>query len=173
VRRGAFPGTFNPPTVAHLAVAEAAREHHRLDRVDLVISRRPLAKAPAEQPAFEQRVEVVRRLAVRLGWLHVVVSELQLIADLAHGYDLVIMGADKWHQIHDVAFYDHSPAARDAALARLPALAVVPRAGFAIPDEVALDVDPAHLDVSSTRARSGEHDLMVPEALDSGLWHRP
>ena len=25
MRRGAFPGTFNPPTVAHLAVAEAAR----------------------------------------------------------------------------------------------------------------------------------------------------
>jgi len=51
-------------------------------------------------------------------------------------------------------------------------VAVVPRSGFAIPPEVALDVDPAHLDVSSTRARSGEHDLMVPEALDSGLWHR-
>ncbi len=35
---GVYPGTFNPLTVAHLAVADAARRQCGLDRVDLVIS---------------------------------------------------------------------------------------------------------------------------------------
>ena len=40
--RAAYPGSFDPLTIAHLGIAEAAREHHDLDRVDLVISvRRP------------------------------------------------------------------------------------------------------------------------------------
>ena len=33
---------------------------------------------------------------------------------------MCVIGADKWHQLHDLAFYDGSEAARDAALARLP-----------------------------------------------------
>src|SRR6185436_14384082 len=43
-RRGAYPGTFNPPTVAHLAVALAARSQCGLDRVELVLSEVPLGK---------------------------------------------------------------------------------------------------------------------------------
>jgi len=170
VRRAAFPGTFNPPTVAHVAVADAARTAHGLDRVDWIVSRDPLGKEAVAHPTLDERVEVLERIADRLGWLGVVVSDARLIADLAHGYDVVLMGADKWHQIHDVDFYDGSPAARDAALARLPTVAVVPRAGFDVPVALALDVDAAHLDVSSTRARAGEADLMAPEARESRLW---
>ena len=33
---------------------------------------------------------------------------------------MCVIGADKWHQLHDLGFYDGSEAARDAALARLP-----------------------------------------------------
>jgi nicotinic acid mononucleotide adenylyltransferase len=176
VTTGVFPVSFNPPTVAHLAIADAARTQHGLDRVDLVVSRVPLGKEVVERPTLDERIDVLRRIGERLPWLGVVVSDLRLIADLAAGYDVVIMGADKWHQIHDVSFYDHSSAARDAALARLPRIAVVPRAGLDlpldVPHDLALDVDPAHLDVSSTRAREGAHDLMAPEARDSGLWLR-
>lgn len=168
----AFPGSFNPPTVAHLAAADAARVRHGLERVDLIISRRPLAKDAADRPTLDERIAVLERIAARLGWLGVVVSDRQLVADLAEGYDVVIMGADKWHQIHDLTFYDDSPATRDAAVARLPTVAVLPRAGFDVPAELRLDLDPAHAEVSSTRARAGEYDLMVPEAVASGLWHR-
>ena len=84
-----------------------------------------------------------------------------------------LLSVPAWAQTADLPpLRPLSMVSAEAALARLPSVAVVPRSGFAIPPEVALDVDPAHLDVSSTRARSGEHDLMVPEALDSGLWHR-
>ncbi len=46
MRRGAYPGSFNPPTVAHLAIADAARRRLGLDRVDLIISRDALGKHP-------------------------------------------------------------------------------------------------------------------------------
>jgi len=34
---GCYPGSFNPPTIAHLAVADAARRQAGLDSVDLVL----------------------------------------------------------------------------------------------------------------------------------------
>jgi len=167
---GVFPGTFNPPTTAHLAIAGAAREQHGLDRVDLVVSRRPLGKDHVERPTLDERVDVLRQIADRLGWLGVTVSDRQLIADLAQGYDVVVMGADKWHQIHDPAFYDDSSADRDAALARLPRIAVVRRAGLEVPADLLLEIDAEHHEVSSTLARSGRIDVMVREARESGLW---
>jgi hypothetical protein len=89
------------------------------------------------------------------------VSDRRLIADLAEGYDVCVLGADKWHQLHDPAFYA-SGAARDAALARLPQLAVAPRAGVESPGPgaglVVLDLDPTFHEVSSTAVRAGRHD---------------
>jgi hypothetical protein len=73
----------------------------------------------------------------------------------------------------DPAWYG-SVAARDAALARLPTVLLAERAGTVLPalpvDVVVLDVDPAHAEVSATRARAGEVDLMAPAARASGLW---
>jgi len=173
-RTGVFPGTFNPPTVAHLAIAERTVELHGLERVDLAVSRRPLGKASADRPTFEERIEVLTSIGRRLGWLGVVVSDRQLIADLAEGYDLVIMGADKWQQIHELQFYNGSPADRDAALGRLPEVVVAPRADLDVPGDLRIDLDPAHRDVSSTLARQGRLDLMAPEAAEfaraTGAW---
>jgi hypothetical protein len=171
VRIGCYPGSFDPPTVAHVAVAEAARAAHRLDRVDLVVSRVPLGKDVVVRPTLDERVAVLEALATRLGWLAVVVSDRRLIADLAEGYDVVIMGADKWAQVRDPAFYDGSAEARDAAVARLPEVALAPRGS----DEVGgLTIAAEHRHVSSTAARAGARDLMVPEArefdLRTGAW---
>ena len=171
VRVGCYPGSFDPPTIAHVAVAEAARDAHRLDRVDLVVSRVPLGKAVVVRPTLEERIEVLERLAARVGWLGVVVADLQLVADLAEGYDVVIMGADKWAQVRDPTFYGGSTAARDAAVARLPDVALAPRGH----DEVGvLAVAPEHRHVSSTAARAGALHLMVPEARElderTGAW---
>lgn len=172
-RVGAFPGSFNPPTVAHLAVAEAVLTQHRLDRVDLIVSREPLAKSVATYPTLEDRVRVLGSIADRLGWLGVVVSDDRLIADMALGYDVVVMGADKWHQIHDRSFYESDDHLRDS-LDRLPTIAVVPRAGHEVPEGLTLDIDPAHRLTSSTMARGGRIDLMAPEAAAharaTGAW---
>lgn len=175
---GVYPGSFNPPTVAHLAIAEAARTQHRLDRVVLSVSRSALAKETVDHPRFEHRIEVLEASVARVDWLSVRVTELQLLADIAEGFEVLVVGADKWWQIQDPVWYDHDPAARDAAMARLPTLAVVPRDDLDVPDEVRLIVPDGRTEgVSSTRARAGEIDLMTPAAgtfaQRTGAWVDP
>ena len=46
------------------------------------------------------------------------------------GYDVVIIGADKWAQVVDPAWYGGSVDARDAAVARLPRVLVGPGTPF-------------------------------------------
>lgn len=168
--RAAFPGSFNPPTVAHLAMAEAALRQCDVERVDLVVSRSPIDKEHVTKPTIDERIEVLRAVAGTRAWLGVVVTDARLLVDIAAGYDVLILGADKWEQVHDAAYYD-SPAARDAALAALPRLAVAPRLDHAVPEGATI-LDVAHHDVSSTAARAGARDLMLPEAVASRFWDR-
>jgi Cytidylyltransferase-like len=181
MRVGAYPGTFDPPTVAHLAIAEAAWRQGGLDRVDLVLSRSPLGKDPAV-PSFEHRVHVLHRVAASRPWLGVAVTDKRLITDVAAGYDAVIMGTDKWIQVCDPAWYGGLLEARDAALARLPPLLIVPRPGLehipARPENaLRLVVDESNAEVSSTLARAGRRDWMAPEAAAfdeaTGAWSQP
>jgi nicotinic acid mononucleotide adenylyltransferase len=161
---GVYPGSFDPLTVAHLAVAEAAVTHLGLERVDLAISVEALGKAHLDGDTVARRVEAIERVGARRPWLGVVLVEAQLIADIAQGYDVVVMGADKWAQVIDPRWYGDDPAARDAALARLPRVAVAPRAGAYVPEELLLPV-PEHLaDVSASAVRAGRLDWAAPES---------
>ena len=63
-RLGIFGGTFDPPHVGHLALAEWAREELRLDRVLFVPAGAPPHKPGARLAATEHRVAMTR-LAVR------------------------------------------------------------------------------------------------------------
>jgi nicotinate-nucleotide adenylyltransferase len=170
---GCYPGTFNPPTVAHLAVAEAAVRQAGLDRLDLVLSRVALGKEALARPTVDERQAVLAEVAATRPWLGVAVTDGRLIADVAAGYDVVVMGADKWAQVLDPAWYGGSVPARDAALARLPRALVAPRAGV-YPDGAELLDVPGHLhtvSASSVRAgRSGAGAWILPEAARSGLW---
>ena len=98
-RRGVYPGSFNPPTVAHLAIADAARHQHRLDEVVWVVSEAALAKENVDRPVLRHRLEVLEAVAETIPWLRIEVTTAQLLADIAVGFDLVVMGADKWQQI--------------------------------------------------------------------------
>ena len=176
-RRGVFPGSFNPPTIAHVAIALAAKHQLELDRVDLALSRHPLGKGTVVRPAFDDRVDILRRVAEAHAGLHVVVTDERLIADIAVGYDAVVMGADKWHQLHDPTFYN-SEDHRRLALARLPAVAVAPRSGLELPTGVrVLDLALPLTEVSSSEARAGARSLMAPEAAafdaTTGAWSDP
>jgi len=162
-RRGVFPGSFDPLTVAHLAIADAAREQGELDHLDFALSRAPLAKEHAEQHPVDARLAAIRRAAVTRPWLGAVATDAQLIVDIARGYDVVVMGADKWAQVRDPAWYEHDATRRDAALDALPRVLVVPRDGFGVVGAQTLTVDADHGAVSSTRARAGEHQLIAPE----------
>lgn len=148
----AFPGTFDPPTIAHLAVAEAAWRACAVERVDLVLSLDPIGKAAAS--ALERRLRALREVTEGIPWLGVAVTEARLIADVAAGYDVVVMGADKWVQVLDPGYHPDEDAWR-ASLERLPTVAVARRGQEPIPGDVlVLDVDLA--EVSSTAVRAGE-----------------
>jgi hypothetical protein len=184
MRTGVYPGTFNPPTIAHLAIAAAAREQRGLDRVVLVLSRRPIDKEHVERPTLEHRLAVLRAEADGSGgWLDVAVTEHRLLVDIARGYDVLVMGADKWAQVNDPRYYG-SVAARDAALAALPDLAIAPRASdvagagtVGVAPQHALAVAPEHEPVSSSAVRAGSHDWMSPAAAEfdrrTGAWSDP
>jgi hypothetical protein len=178
---GAYPGTFDPPTVAHLAVAEAALHQGGLDAVHLVVSRAPLGKSPSV-PSFDDRISVLAEVAASRPWLAVKVTDHRLIADVAAGYDAVVMGMDKWLQVVDPAWYGGSVMARDRAVASLPAVLVAVRTGTphqrVLPAGVRLlEVDPAHGPVSSSLVRAGRKEWMLEEAARfdtaTGAWSDP
>ena len=175
-RVGIYPGSFNPPTTAHLAVSEAARAQHRLDRVVWSVSRVALAKEDVDHPRFEHRLDVLEAVAADLPWLQIETTAAKLIVDIARGFDVLIMGADKWAQINEPHWYS-SPEARDAAIAALPDVAVAARPPHEVPARLVLRTEEHHHDVSSSKARAGAVDLMLPPASSfadlSGAWLDP
>jgi hypothetical protein len=169
-----YPGSFNPPTTAHLAIAAAAREQCNLDVVVLAHSHRVLGKDEVERPLFRHRIEVLEAVAASHDWLRADVTSAQLLVDIAAGFDVVIMGADKWFQIQEVSWYD-DVVHRDLSIARLPQVVVAPRHPLIVPPEVQLYL-PAHTidGISSTDARAGRLDVMADEARrfaeQTGAW---
>ena len=152
-----FPGSFDPLTVAHLAIADAAREQLQVDWVDLVVSRSPLGKKAAEQAPVSDRLAAIAAAAAHgRPWMRGVESKAKLVADIAEGYDFVVVGGDKALQLWDPRYYGRSEDKRDEAVARLPTIALAQRPGGVVPPGcVELDL-PDHLGaVSSTAVRSG------------------
>jgi hypothetical protein len=182
-RLAVYPGSFDPPTVAHLAIVEAALEHAA--RVRLVLSERALGKdVPSGGTTVDARREVLEAAMRPLAQVQVGVTAARLVVDIADeaGADAVVVGSDKWAQVVDPAWYGGSVEARDEVLARLPTVLLIPRAGGpATPrrtdlpaasgvEVVRLELPEALRSVSSTRARAGERDLMLEAAQTSGHW---
>lgn len=170
LRLGCYPGSFAPLTAAHLAVAEAALAVGALDRVDLVLSLDALGRGDDALPDVHDRVAVLREVAARRPWLGVELRSERLIAELAAGYDAVVLGADKWRQVLDPRWYGDDPSARDEAVAGLPLVLVAPRAdddladaraaaghgtGRSMPEVRVLPVHDDHRAVSATAVRAG------------------
>jgi nicotinic acid mononucleotide adenylyltransferase len=160
--RACFPGSFNPLTIAHLAIAEAALEQCGIDSLVLVISEVALGKDDGTQPDARKRADAARRFCFTRPWLKVEVSPSQLLVDVAKGYEWLILGADKWNQVQELRWYDNDEHVRDNALKQLPRLAIVPRAPTVLQNAPvsALTLvlpDPALSAVSSTGVRQGNH----------------
>ena len=178
-RLGVYPGSFNPPTIGHLAIARAAMAQRGLDQVDLVVSRVALGKELAAVPAFEDRISVLEASVADIDGLEVAVTDHQLLVEIAQGYDVVVMGADKWAQVQDPAFYGDSVEARDQAVEALLRLdlAIAPRPFFEVPAGAELDIGPEMITVSSSGARQGRLEWMTAAARAfndaTGAWSDP
>ncbi len=185
---GAYPGSFNPPTVAHLAVARAALEQCGLERVDLVLSRDVLGKDRTGLEPIENRITVLTAIAATRDWLDVRVTDARLVVDIAEGYDVIVLGADKWGQVIDPDWYGGSVAARDEMLDRLPHVACAPRPPHPVPtfrggvpgravEVTVLEIHPDHHAVSASDVRAGRRDWMAAEAVAfaeaTGAWPVP
>lgn len=177
MRRGVYPGSFNPPTVAHLAIAEAARNQRELDLVVFMVSRQALAKELVTHPRLNHRLEVLAESVAEHEWLTVSVTDRQLLAEVAEGFEVLIMGADKWDQIQQPHWYENE-SHRERSLRSLPELAVAPRPPIPVDEShlLSIDVD-ATGTVSSTAARAGALELMLPAARQfaelTGAWINP
>ena len=180
MRTGVQPGSFDPPTLAHLVIAHTALRHHRLDQIVWSVSRRPLGKEEG-RTTVDDRLAVLEAVTTDHRWLAIKATDARLVADITDGHDVVVMGADKWHQLRDPGFYGHlidgdtddagnARAAMTVALGRLPTCAVAPRDGLAVPPEMALPVPRWVARQSSSSAVAGASWMALSVARLSGLW---
>jgi hypothetical protein len=165
-RVGVYPGSFDPPTIAHVHVAERAISRLGLARVDFTISTTTLGKDDSRLSPIEDRVAELVAISEGHPALAVRTTADGLLVDIAEGYDVVILGADKWAQVLDPAWYG-GVSERDTALRRLPLVALAPRPPFPLPGDdpsaeppvgvevVVIDTDPDHHPVSATGVREG------------------
>ncbi len=138
-----------------------------------MVSTVALGKPDALVPRLEDRLAVLRETVADIDELGVRVTHAQMIVDIAEGYDLVVMGADKWAQINDPAWY-HDEEARDRALHRLPIVALAPRPPHSIPPEHALPMPADLMEISSSAVRAGRVEWMTDAAARfdaaTGAW---
>jgi nicotinamide-nucleotide adenylyltransferase len=187
-----FPGSFNPPTNAHLAMLEQARvfgEQHGGALVYAALSTHITDKEQVQRPLLLERAALLQSIVSRyLRESGVLLLNRGLYVEQAEAIRAAfpgvaklyfLVGFDKIVQIFDPRYYND----RDSALRELFALAdvlVAPRAGagerdlenlLAKPENRpfaqhvhALPLDTAYRDISSTRIRQDfeDHQQDVP-----------
>lgn len=185
MRLGLFGGSFNPPHVGHLALADAMREAAGLDRVVWMPAAKPPHKVGADLAPPEARLALVR--AAVAGNDAFEASDLELRRAEATGAPsytvdtLRQLTAERpeaaWHLLLGEDSYAALATWREPdAIAALARLVVVRRPGVAPHDAAhaarfpALWVDAPRLDVSSTeiraRIRAGQTvRYLVPDAV--------
>jgi len=156
-RLGLIPAGFNPPTVAHVALAEAAAEALSLSQVALVLPEKYPHKA-FEATSLEQRVEMICALADSHPLLEPAASEGGLFIEIAREFrelcgpavDLYLLcGRDAAERI--VAWDYAAGSSIDEQLAEF-ALVVASRGGrYEAPE----------------RLRSHVHAVELPDGLDT------
>lgn len=151
-RLGLLAGSFNPPTLAHLALADSARAHAALDGVVWTISRVTVDKERVTRAPLDARLATLAALVAARPGDAVALINRGLYADQAQAMraalpdlrDLaIITGYDKIVQIFDPHYYADRTAALDE-LFGLAEVLVAPRNDDAAADLAALLAQPAN-----------------------------
>ena len=80
-----LPGSFDPLTIAHITMADAARAHlggAEDVRVDLAMSIDPLGKDAERQEPVEARRAQIETSSAHLDWVSVTVREARLVDEV-------------------------------------------------------------------------------------------
>lgn len=173
-------GTFDPPHLAHLVLAAAARHALRLDRVLFVPAGEPWRKAHREIAPAHARVRMVEAAVEPLRWTEVSTIEVdrpgpsyseETLTELARG------GGDWWFIVGGDALADMSQWHEPAALIAVARLAVArrPPAAVEVPQELRRlvagiddridEVPMPPLDISATAMRGRVRDGWATEVL--------
>lgn len=190
-----FAGSFNPPTVAHLALLKQARRYARLHgpmQLYAAFSRHTVDKETVERPLLLDRILLLEKvLQRRIPQAGIMLFNRGLYLEQAEAIRrsfpkvrriYFVLGFDKIVQIFDPRYYDD----RDAALEKLfsqAQLLVAPRGDQDEDDLNALldqpqnerfacrvhplPFDPAYRQISSTHVRQGIGDIThaVPQEV--------
>lgn len=180
-RVGVLASAFNPPTIAHVALAEAARSVAGLAQVAFTLARR-LPHKEYEDAPFEQRLRLLRELsATRPEWACVVTNgglflemALEIKAVSGAGVEtLLLCGRDAAERIVGWDYGDGPPIEQQL---QEYGMVVAARAGeYAPPESIAGELFRVSLpdfcdDVSSSAVRAAVRDggswrEMVPAAV--------
>jgi len=191
-----FPGSFNPPTTAHLALLKQARQFahtHESAHLYVAISKRITDKETVERPLLLDRINLLDTvLRHHLRHTGIILFNRGLYVEQAEGVRVsfpqvrklyFLIGFDKIVQIFDPHYYKD----RDAALHELFELAellVAPRGGAGAAELAqlldqpenrqfaryvhALPLSAAYQNISSTRIRQSldAHEHEVPPEVE-------
>lgn len=181
MRKGILGGTFNPPHVAHLVVAQEVREALDLDQVVLVPTSVHAFKGPASAAARHRAAMTelavagdpclgVDRIEIQRGGVSYTVDTLRALREREPDTDwTLILGRDNLEELAQWREVD--------ALPDLAAIVVTTRAGLPLPDRLPFGgrctlVDVPSLEISSTAvrarvARGGSIRYWVPPAVEA------
>jgi len=125
-RVGILPGSFNPPTIAHLELARAARRRFDLDHVVFSLSSVIVDKERVEGLIREDRLLLLSLMAREHPWAAVAVINRGLYSEQVPAFAAsfggaaelwFIVGMDKVLQIFDPKYYDDRDGALNALFA--------------------------------------------------------
>ena len=184
-RVGLLPAAFNPPTVAHLAIADIAQRRFALDQVVFVLTK-AMPHKRIERPAPEERLQWLTAIAQERPDRAVAASEAGLVIDIVEAFrrDLgpgceifVLAGKDAAERF---AAWDYGDGMPFADQLRRYRLLVASRDGdYRVSPEHAGRILPFGIDASFAEAsssavreavRTGERwDHIVPSAIREGV----
>ncbi len=128
---GLFGGTFDPPHVGHVALARAALDHFRLDRLLVV----PAGRTPGKRVASDPAVRVALAQAAFDGAPQVQVSRLDIDRPQpAYSFETVRWACERWGDVIFLVgadrFADFLTWERPNEVLRYARLGVATRPGF-------------------------------------------
>lgn len=193
MRIGLFGGTFNPPHLGHLVLAECARDALGLDEVRLVLASRPPHKVVDADPGPEERLALCRaavaddegRLAVSDVELHregpsYTADTLAQLREQQPGDEFVLLlggdaaaGLESWHRPRDVLAFAAIGVAERGTDTHARAAAAVERLGVDAEDRL-LPFEMPAMALSSTlirdRVRAGKTIRhLVPRGVEARI----